>query len=90
MNLPNDVIIYTDDWEVYAKIIPKQNHIIGKQYTIGIEQNNSNIRHYCARMTRRTKVVSKSMEMIDLTLRIIWYLNEGSGYKVFQKIALSI
>jgi len=84
------VIIYTDDWDVYRKIIPKQNHIIGKQYTVGIEQNNSNIRHYSARMTRRTKVVSKSIEMIDITLRILWYLNEAGGYTYFQNIALSI
>jgi insertion element IS1 protein InsB len=84
------VIIYTDDWEVYAKVIPKENHAIGKQYTIGIEQNNSNIRHYSARMTRRTKVVSKSLEMIDITLRIMWFLNEECGYIIFQRIVLSI
>ena len=79
-------MIYTDDWEVYRKVIPKENHIIGKQHTIGIEQNNSNIRHYSARMTRRTKVVSKSIEMIDLTLRILCYLNEDEGYEIFQNI----
>jgi insertion element IS1 protein InsB len=90
LKLPEDVVIYTDDWDVYSKIIPKQNHIIGKQHTIGIEQNNSNIRHYSARMTRKTKVVSKSEEMIDLTLRIMWHLNEGNFYEYFQKIALSI
>jgi insertion element IS1 protein InsB len=84
------VIICTDDWDVYRKIIPEENHIVGKQYTIGIEQNNSNIRHYCARLTRRTKVVSKSKEMIDITLRILWYLNEFDGYKYFQNIVLSI
>ena len=84
------MIIYTDDWDVYRKIIPEQNHIIGKQHTIGIEQNNSNIRHYSARMTRRTKVVSKSIEMIDITLRILWYLNEEGGYSDFQKLAISI
>ena len=90
LKLPSDVIIYTDDWDVYGKVIPKQNHVIGKQHTIGIEQNNSNIRHYSARMTRRTKVVSKSIEMIDITLRILWYINEDGGYTYFQKIALSI
>ena len=79
-------MIYTDDREVYRKVIPKENHIIGKQHTIGIEQNNSNIRHYSARMTRRTKVVSKSIEMIDLTLRILWYLNEDEAYEIFQNI----
>lgn len=65
-------------------------HIVGKKHTVGIEQNNSNIRHYLGRMTRRTKVVSKSKVMVDLTLRITWYLNECGGYKVYQKIFLSI
>jgi IS1 family transposase len=38
-----------------------QSHdTIGKSRTTAIEQDNSNTRHYLARMTRRTKVVSKS------------------------------
>jgi len=78
-------MIYTDDWDVYRKVIPKQNHIVGKVGTIPIEQNNSNVRHYAGRFTRRTKVVSKSIEMIDLTLRILWNLNESDGYEYFQK-----
>jgi len=41
-------------------------------------------------MTRRTKVVSKKEEMIDLSLRITWYLNEAGGYEKYQKLALSI
>jgi len=37
-------------------------------------------------MTRRTKVVSKSMLMIDLSLRIHWYLNEAEGYEKYQNL----
>ena len=65
-------------------------HRIGKRYTVKIEQNNSIVRHYLGRMTRRTKIVSKSIEMIDLSLRIIWFLNENNGYNFFQNIILSI
>jgi insertion element IS1 protein InsB len=88
--LNKDTIYYTDDWDVYSEIIPEGRHKIGKKNTVKIEQNNSNIRHYLGRMTRRTKVVSKSILMIDLSLRIHWFLNEQDGYKIYQNIVLSI
>jgi len=65
-----DAIFYTDDWDVYSKIIPSYKHIIGKKYTIDIEQNSSNVRHFLGRMTRITKVVTKSIEMLDITLKL--------------------
>ena len=81
---------YTDDWDVYRKVIPNEKLTQGKKYTIGIEQNNSNVRHYLGRMTRRTKVVSKSIEMINISLLIIYHLNEYNGYEYFQNAFLSI
>ena len=38
--------------------------------TIPIEQDNSNVNHNLARFRRRTKVVSKVVEMVSLSLRI--------------------
>jgi IS1 family transposase len=55
-----EAVFYTDNWEAYSEVIPSNQHVIGKRHTIGIEQNNSNIRHFIGRMTRRTKVASKS------------------------------
>jgi len=81
---------YTDNWDVYRKVIPSDQLTQGKKYTIGIEQNNSNVRHYLGRMTRKTKVVSKSIEMINVSLLITCHLNEYGGYKFFQDIFLSI
>jgi insertion element IS1 protein InsB len=81
---------YTDDWDVYREIIPKEKLTQGKKHTVGIEQNNSNVRHYLGRMTRRTKVVSKSEEMINVSLLITCYLNEYNGYEVFLKKILAI
>ena len=63
---------YTGDFEVYRKVIPNEKLTQGKKHTIGIEQNNSNVRHYLGRMTRKTKVVSKSIEMINISLSIIF------------------
>jgi len=81
---------YTDDWEVYREVIPTEKLTQSKKYTIGIEQNNSNVRHYLGRMTRRTKVVSKSVEMVHISLLITCWLNEYNGYNFFQNIFLSI
>lgn len=83
-------IFYTDDWEVYRKIIPADQHIVGKRSTIKIEQNNSNIRHYLGRMTRKTKVVSKSEEMVHYTLKLCWNINENNFFQFFQHKFLSI
>jgi insertion element IS1 protein InsB len=85
-----DATFYTDDWKAYQKVIPKEQLVIGKKYTVAIEQNNSNVRHYLARMTRRTKVVSRSEEMVDLSLRLCWFLNEAEGYKKLQEDFLCI
>ena len=63
---------------------------MGKQHTVAIEQNNSNIRYFLERITRRTNVVSKSEQMVDLSLRLCWYLNENDGFEIFQRKALSI
>jgi IS1 family transposase len=61
---------YTDHWDAFAEVLPAERHIIGKTGTFTIEQNNSNTRHHLGRFTRRTKVVSKSKEMVDLTIRL--------------------
>jgi insertion element IS1 protein InsB len=81
---------YTDDWAAYRQVIPPEKLTQGKKYTVGIEQNNSNVRHYLGRMTRKTKVVSKSIEMVNISLLITCCLNEYNGYEVFQNIFLSI
>ena len=78
-----DAKFYSDDWESYSKA---EKLSIGKQYTIGIEQNNSNIRHFLGRFTRRTKVVSKSAEMVLATLKICWYVNENNGFDEYLNI----
>jgi len=85
-----EAVFYTDNWEAYSEVIPADQHVIGKRHTIGIEQNNSNIRHFLGRMTRRTKVVSKSAEMVMASLHISWYVNENNGFSELQKIFMSI
>jgi len=58
--------------------------------TFGIEQDNSNIRHYLARFRHRSKVSSRSRDMVDLSLRLLHYLGEPANFLRYQGIALSI
>jgi insertion element IS1 protein InsB len=66
----------TDDWEGYHRPIPESQLFTGKDLTVPIEQDNSNIRHFLARFRRRTKVVSKAVEMVDLSLRIYHHFHD--------------
>jgi insertion element IS1 protein InsB len=67
----------TDDWDGYHRLIPEGQLFTGKDLTVPIERDNSNIRHFLARFRRRTKVVSKSQEMVDLSLRLYHHLHDN-------------
>ncbi|WP_413417094.1 IS1 family transposase [Francisella tularensis] len=41
---------YTDDWDVFAEVLPKKKYIIDKSGTVAIERDNSNTRHNLARI----------------------------------------
>ena len=81
---------YTDDWSVFAKVLPKKRHFIGKKGTVSIERDNSNTRHHLGRMTRRTKIVSKSKEMLDKTIKMWCALTTGKFFEEYQTKFLSI
>ncbi len=85
-----ECVFYTDDWAPFAEVLPEDRHIIGKQHTVTIEQNNSNTRHHLGRFTRRTKVVSKKESMVDLTLKCWSWIAEGPLFQKYQSLALSI
>jgi insertion element IS1 protein InsB len=81
---------YTDRWKVFTKVLPKDRHVVGKRYTHLIESNNANTRHHLARMTRRTKVVSKSIAMVDLTIRLWAHYSDNHNFISQRNIFLSI
>ena len=80
----------TDDWEGYHRLIPEDQLFTGKDLTFPIEQDNSDIRHYSARFRRRTKVVSKSAKMVDLSLRLHHHLDQPENYTAPAATFLSI
>ena len=68
----------------FQVFLPKNRHVIGKAHMITIERDNSNTRHHLGRMTRRTKVVSKSEEMLDMTMKIWSNLIQHDVFFSFQ------
>jgi insertion element IS1 protein InsB len=85
-----DCLFYTDDWDAFATVLPPERHIIGKAHTVMIERDNSNTRHHLGRMTRRTKVVSKKVEMVDASIKLWLALTTPDVFRDYQQTFLSI
>ena len=83
-------VFYTDNWNAFSDALPPERHIIGKAHTITIEQDNSNTRLYLGRFTRRTKVVSKKKEMVDMNIKLWLVLTDPENLRRFIDIALSV
>ena len=65
-------VLCTDAWKVYQKYTISKIHFIGKSETCLVESKNSLIRNFLARFNRRTKRYSKSVEMIFLSLKLLF------------------
>jgi insertion element IS1 protein InsB len=81
---------YTDDWDAFAAVLPKDRHRIGKAHTTRIEQDNSNTRHHLGRMTRRTKVVSKKDEMVYDSIKLWCALTTPDVFQQYQNTFVAI
>ena len=78
-----DVKIYfSDKWDGYAELIPPNRLIQSKSQTMGIERNNGQMRHWFARFRRRTCVVSKSIEMVNLTIALFAKFHSKFGKRL--------
>jgi insertion element IS1 protein InsB len=66
-----DVNVYcTDQWGTYTSVIPQDKLMQSKTTTHGIERNHCRQRHWFGRFTRKSIIVSKSKEMVDLTMAL--------------------
>ncbi|MDR0632732.1 MAG: hypothetical protein LBF84_01185, partial [Holosporales bacterium] len=72
-----------DDYEAYHQLIPEWKLYTGKDLTFPIEQDNSNTRHYVGRFRRRSKITSRSVEMVDLSLLLLYHVHHGG---LFEKL----
>ncbi len=61
----------TDGYAVYPKFIDGCQHIVSKTYMTRVEGENTRVRHYLARLHRKTLCYSKSVEMIQCSIRLL-------------------
>lgn len=66
----NPLFYCTDDCVGFPKLLPPERHHAGKDGTVAIEQNNGRQRHYLARFKCKSIVVSKSKDMVDLSIQL--------------------
>ncbi len=61
----------SNGYAVYPKFIDGSQHIVNKTYMIRVEGENTRLRHYLARLHRKTLCYSKSVEMIKCSVRLL-------------------
>ena len=63
--------IATDYWKPYENFVPQELHVQSKAETFTVEGYNSLFRHFLARMRRKSKCYSKSMEMLKYSVTLL-------------------
>lgn len=63
--------VMTDYWKAYAEFIPDNIHIKSKSETYTVEGYNSIFRHFLARLRRKTKCYTKSLEMLKYSILLL-------------------
>ncbi len=66
----NVSVYWTDKWQVYESLLPASKHVQTKAETHRIERNNCTMRHWCGRFKRKSIIVSKTLEMVNLTVAL--------------------
>jgi insertion element IS1 protein InsB len=61
---------HTDRWGTYTSVLPQDKLVQRKAGTHRIERNHCRQRHWFGRFRRKSLIVSKSQEMVDLTMAL--------------------
>lgn len=61
----------TDGLKVYPQFIPDGDQIVCKTYMTRVEGENTRLRHYLARLHRKTLCYSKSLAMLKHAIRLL-------------------
>ena len=56
---------------MYPCFIEEEDHIVSKTYMTRVEGENTRLRHYLARLHRKTLCYSKSVEMLGYSIRLL-------------------
>ena len=69
-------IFVTDEWGGFFRILTEKRHFFGKDLTFPIESTNSDIRHRLARFKRKSKVTSRSLDMVERSLLLFHFFQD--------------
>jgi len=78
----------TDNYVVYKLFIDDAEHLISKTYMTRIEGENTRLRHYLARLHRKTLCYSKSVEMLELSVALLIYFLRYKKLPLFNATIL--
>ena len=71
----------TDGYEAYKKFQISQKHTTTKAETALVESKNSLLRHYLARLNRKTKRYSKAIDMLENA--VLMFFNKELLFSIF-------
>ncbi len=74
----------TDGWKVYPMFIQPGDHIVSKTYMTRVEGENCRLRHYLARLHRKTLCYSKSVDMLRHSIKLLVYYLKHQQLPVFS------
>jgi IS1 family transposase len=74
----------TDGYAVYRCFINDLDHLVSKMAMTRVEGENSRLRHYLARLHRKTFCYSKSIEMLRYSIRLLLH------YLKFRSVPLPL
>jgi insertion element IS1 protein InsB len=76
---PDAAITYSDAYEGYVGLTYAGQHVVseGKKDTYSVEGVNADLRHYLARLARRSRCFSRSLEALRTALKLFaYYFNQ--------------
>jgi len=68
----------TDYWKPYENFVPPPLHTQSKAETYTVEGYNSLFRHFLARLRRKSKCYSKSMDMLKYSVMLLMLKRNGN------------
>ncbi len=73
IKLWNSFWYVTDGYPVYPSYIEPEDHLVCKTYMTRVEGENTRLRHYLARLHRKTLCYSKSVDMLKYSIRLLLF-----------------
>lgn len=77
----NVELFCADEYSVYTETVPEEYLLQSKSQTVFIERNNGRQRHWFARFRRKSIAVSKTLEMVDLTMALFARFHVNGHWK---------